>query len=79
MNYTLEGIYYNGNIEFIKKPEFDEPMEVLVIFGESNKKIKKLGGLFKNYAVDYDKIEQDLKELSQNSSVNILDEFDNNA
>ena len=45
---------------------------------EKQKKIKKLGGLFKNFTVDYNKLEQDLKELKRNSSAHILEEFDYN-
>jgi hypothetical protein len=78
MSYAIEGIYKNGSIELIKTPEFHLPVEVMVIFFENKKKIIKLGGLFKNFTVDYDKIEQDLKELKRNSSVHILDESENN-
>ena len=77
MNYAIEGIYQNGSIELIKTPEFHKPVEVMVIFLENNKKIKKIGGLFKNFTVDYDQIEQDLKELKRNSSAHILEECEN--
>jgi hypothetical protein len=74
MSYAIEGIYRNGNIELIETPEFHTPVGVLVIFLENRKKIRKLGGLFKNFAVDYEKLEEDLKELKRNSSAHILDE-----
>jgi tRNA/tmRNA/rRNA uracil-C5-methylase (TrmA/RlmC/RlmD family) len=77
MNYAIEGIYKNGSIELIETPEFHRQVKVMVIFLENKRKITKLGGLFKNFTVDYDKIEQDLKELKRNSSAHILDEFDN--
>ncbi|HAI68311.1 MAG TPA: hypothetical protein DCM38_02615 [Gammaproteobacteria bacterium] len=77
MNYAIEGIYQNGSIEFMETPQFNKPVKVMVVFFENDKKIKKIGGLFKNFTVDYDQIEQDLKELRQNSSAHILEEFDN--
>jgi len=76
MKYAIEGIYQNGKVELIETPEFHKPVRVLVIFPENKKKIVKLGGLFKDFIVDYDKLEQDLKELKQNSSSHILDEFE---
>lgn len=74
MNYAVEGIYKNGNVELTEMPEFDKPVGVLVIFPENRKKIGKLGGLFKDFTVDYDRLGQDLKELSRSSSLHILDE-----
>jgi hypothetical protein len=78
MSYAIEGIYKNGSIELIGTPKFHRPVEVMVIFFENNKKIKKLGGLFKNFTIDYDQIGQDLKELKRNSSAHILEESENN-
>jgi hypothetical protein len=74
MNYAIEGIYRNGTVELIETPEFNKPVGVLVIFLENRKKVRKLGGLFKNFTVDYDKLGQDLKELKRNSSAHILEE-----
>ena len=71
----IKGIYNNGKIELIAHPFFNEPMEVLVIFPESKKKITKIGGMYKNSKIDYEKIEADLKELSQNSEKHLLKEF----
>jgi len=78
MNYAIEGIYKNGSIELIEMPQFRKPVGVMVIFLENKKKIRKLGGLFKDYDVDYDKIGQDLKELERNCSAHILDGSENN-
>ncbi|MBF0260095.1 MAG: hypothetical protein HQK62_14925 [Desulfamplus sp.] len=78
MNYAVEGIYKNGNIELIEKPQFHKPVQVLVLFLENKNKIRKLGGLFKDFDVDYDKLEQDLKELQRSSSTHILEKFENN-
>ena len=78
MNYAIEGIYKNGSIELIETPKFPKPVGVLVIFLENQKKIRRLGGFFKKFTVDYDQIEQDLKELKQNSSAHILEESENN-
>ncbi|MCP4345364.1 MAG: hypothetical protein GY795_07540 [Desulfobacterales bacterium] len=67
MNHAIKGIYNNGEIELIGTPKFSGPVEVLVIFSEE-KKIRKIGGLFKEFAIDYDKMEEDLKELSRKSA-----------
>ncbi len=72
MNYAIEGIYKNGNVELVETPEFHSPVGVLVIFMENKRKLGKLGGLFRNFSVDYDRLEQDLKELDRNSSAHIL-------
>lgn len=79
MNYAIKGIYKNGVIELTQTPEFHSPVEVMVIFLENKKKITKIGGTFKDFTIDYDKIEPDLKELKQNSSAHILDKFENNT
>lgn len=71
----LKGIYKNGKIELIENPFFIEPMEVLVIFPEKKKKITKIGGMYKNSKIDYEQIEADLKELSQDSEKHLLEEF----
>ena len=71
---AVKGIYHNGVIELIEKPETQETSEVLVIFPEKKKGISKIGGLFKNYDVNYDEIEAELKKLSRDSQRHILDE-----
>ena len=45
---AIKGIYHNGVIELIEKPEMQETSEVLVIFPDKRKKIAKIGGIFKN-------------------------------
>ncbi len=41
---TVKGIYHNGIVELIEKPEAIEQAEVLVIFPQKNKKIVSIGG-----------------------------------
>ena len=45
---AIKGIYHNGVIELIEKPETQETSEVLVIFPDKRKKIAKISGIFKN-------------------------------
>ena len=71
---AIKGIYHNGVIELIEKPETQETSEVLVIFPEKKKGISKIGGLFKNYDIDYEGIDKELKKLTQDSQRHILDE-----
>lgn len=71
---AIKGIYHNGVIELIEKPETQETSEVLVIFPEKKKGITKIGGLFKNYDINYEEIEEELKKLNQDSQKHILDE-----
>ncbi len=71
---AIKGIYHNGVIELIEKPETQETSEVLIIFPEKKKGISKIGGLFKNYDIDYEEIEEELKKLTQDSQKHILDE-----
>ncbi|MFO0793615.1 MAG: hypothetical protein U0586_06080 [Candidatus Brocadiaceae bacterium] len=46
----------------IEKTETQETSEVLVIFPEKKKGISKIGGLFKNYDINYEEIEEYLKK-----------------
>lgn len=78
MNHAIEGMYKDGKIELIEMPKFHKPVGVMVIFLENRKKVIKLGGLFKDSDIDYDKITQDLKELKRNCSSHILAESENN-
>ncbi|MDN3514137.1 MAG: DUF104 domain-containing protein [Candidatus Brocadia sp.] len=71
---AIKGIYHNGVIELIEKPETQETSEVLVIFPEKKKGITKIGGLFKNYVINYKEIEEELKKLTRDSQKHILDE-----
>ena len=73
MNYAIEGIYKNGNVELMETPEFHKPVGVIVIFPKNKKKIAKLGGLFKDFTIDYDSLEKDLNKLNRCSSQHILD------
>ena len=71
---AVKAIYHNGKIKFIEKPAVQEATEVLVIFPDKNKKISKIGGLFKGHVVNYDAVELELKKLSLDSQNHILDE-----
>ncbi|HHT9108614.1 MAG TPA: antitoxin AF2212-like protein [Candidatus Wunengus sp. YC63] len=71
---AIKGIYHNGVIELIEKPETQETSEVLIIFPEKKKEISKIGGLFKNYDINYEEIDEELKKLTQDSQRHILDE-----
>ncbi len=72
---AIKGIYHNGVIELIEKPETQETSEVLVIFPDKRKKIAKIGGIFKKYDINYAEVEEELKKLSLNSQRHILDEI----
>ena len=72
---AIKGIYHNGVIELIEKPEMQETSEVLVIFPDKRKKIAKIGGIFKKYDINYAEMEEELKKLSLNSQRHILDEI----
>ena len=72
---AIKGIYHNGVIELIEKPETQETSEVLVIFPDKRKKIAKIGGIFKKYDINYAEMEEELKKLSLNSQRHILDEI----
>lgn len=54
---AIKGIYHNRVIELIEKPATHESSEVLIIFPGKGKKMTKIGGLFKNYDLDYKEIE----------------------
>ena len=71
---AIKGIYHNGVIELIEKPETQETSEVLVIFPDKRKKIAKIGGIFKGYDINYAEVEKELKKLSLDSQRHILDE-----
>jgi len=72
---AIKGIYHNGVIELIEKPETQETSEVLVIFPDKRKKIVKIGGIFKKYDINYAEMEEELKKLSLDSQRHILDEI----
>jgi len=72
---AIKGIYHNGVIELIEKPETQETSEVLVIFPDKRKKIAKIGGIFKKYDINYAEVEEELKKVSLDSQRHILDEI----
>ncbi len=72
---AIKGIYHNGVIELIEKPETQETSEVLVIFPDKRKKIAKIGGIFKKYDINYAEAEEELKKISLDSQRHILDEI----
>ena len=73
---TLKGIYNDGIIELFQKPDIKQPIEVVVVFPELEKKeIKKIRGLFKNSSIDYKEISNDLSVLSKNSEEHIIKEL----
>ena len=68
------GIYHDGFVDLIEKPELDEPTEVMVIFPERQKKVVAIDGLFKDYTIDYEMIKKELKNLNTESEKHILEE-----
>jgi hypothetical protein len=74
---TIKGIYHNGIVELIEKPEAIEPADVIVVFPQKKKKIVSIGGLFKKHAIDYEAVEGELKKLNQETQKYIISELDN--
>ena len=72
----IKGIYHDGIIEPIEEPKNKNLSEVIIIFPESGKSIKKIGGLFQNYDIDFDKVDLELKKLSKKTEKNLLDKID---
>ena len=73
---AIHGIYHNRSIELSEQPSLTEPVEVLVIFPEPRKGVKKVGGLCKDVAIDYQAIESDLRQLRKGSVAHLLQEAD---
>ena len=71
---AIHGIYHNGSIELSEQPLLTEPIEVLVIFPELRKVVKKVGGLCKDAVIDYQAIESDLRQLRKESVAHLLQE-----
>jgi len=71
---AVKAIYHDGIVELVEKPEVQGTAEVLVIFSGKQKKIAKIGGLFKGHTIDYDSAEADLKQLSQSSIIHLQSE-----
>ncbi len=64
---ALKGIYHDGIIELIDRPDTQETSEVLIIFPEKKKKVSSIGGLFRGYDINYEEVEKELRNLDQNS------------
>ena len=71
---SLKGIYHNGVIELLEKPETEKPTEVMILFPEIKKQISRLQGLFKGTPIDYNALDSDLKILNRESEQHILKE-----
>ena len=69
---AIKGVYKNGKIELDKRPIFSGPIEVIIIFPEKKKKIKKIGGIFKGFDIDFKSIEDELKKLNKNSENHLV-------
>ena len=74
---AVKGIYHDGIIELIEKPDIQGTSEVLIVFPQGKKKAVSIGGLFKGYVIDCKAVEEELKTVSQVSEKHILDEFEN--
>lgn len=72
---AVKGVYHNGIVELIEKPESKETAEVLIIFPQKGKKITKIGGLFKKYNIDYEAVEQELKKLNHKAQDHMISEL----
>lgn len=71
---SLKGIYHNGVIDLLEKPETEKPTEVVVLFPEIQKHISRLQGFFKGAPVDYDALDSDLSNLNRECETHILSE-----
>ena len=78
MNCAIEGVYRNGIVELAETPIFQEPVNVLVVFLNKEKRVRRLGGLFKDTTVDYEQLEQDLQELQSGAAAHLLAEAGKN-
>jgi hypothetical protein len=74
---AIKGTYKNGKIELKHQPIYSDPIEVLIIFPEKKKQIKKIRGLFKGVSIDYDQIAVELKKLRQESLAHLMSEWEN--
>jgi len=74
---TVKGIYHDGIVELIEKPEAIEPAEVLVVFPQKKKKIVSIGGLFKKHNINYEAVDEELKKLNQETQKHIISELEN--
>ena len=72
---ALKAIYHDGVVEFIDKPIIQGMTEILIIFPEKVKKVKKIGGLFKNHFIDYEAVNVEIKNLSRDSQGHLISEI----
>ena len=47
---AVKGVYQNGEVDLLEKPQFETPVEVLVIFSEKQKKVKKNRRAFQRFS-----------------------------
>jgi len=73
----VKGIYHDGIVEPIEKLKTGEFTEVIIIFPEQKKSVNKIGGLFKDYEIDFKQVSKDLKKLSQKSEKHIIEKLTN--
>ena len=74
---AIKGTYKNGKIELSQQPIYSDPIEVLIIFPEKKKQVKKIGGLFRGASINYDQIAEELKKLKQESLAHLMSEVEN--
>ncbi|MBA7546336.1 hypothetical protein ES705_38726 [subsurface metagenome] len=74
---AVKGFYHDGIVELIDDPKIQGPADVLIIFPDKDKKVRKIRGLLKDCNISYNDIENDLKSLNRISELHILDEVDN--
>ena len=72
--YAIKGIYRHGAIECLEKPAFTEPVEVLIVFPEQKKTVKKIRGRFPGAAIHYDAMEVELRAVSRQETAHLLRE-----
>lgn len=71
---ALKAIYHDGVVEFIEKPVMQGRTEVLIIFPDKVKKVKQIGGLFKNHFIDHEAVNAEIKSLSRDSQDHLISE-----
>ena len=71
---AVKAIYHDGVVEFIDKPIIQGMTEVLIIYPEKVKNVKKIGGLFKHHFIDYEAVNAEIKNLSRDSQGHLISE-----
>ena len=69
---AVKGIFKDGIVELIDAPGITNQTEVLVIFPDKKKNVRKIRGLYKNALINYDDIENELKTCNSLSEKEIL-------